>query len=54
MFCLMIFFWKMVVNVYDGVCRNVGFVVNDVDKTQIFGVNYIRNLVLENWLDREE
>ena len=32
-FGLMAFFWKMVVNVYDGACENICFIVNDSDRS---------------------
>ena len=28
-FDLMVFFWKMVVDVYDSVCKNFGYIIND-------------------------
>ena len=30
-----VFFWKMVVDVYDSVCKNVGYVVDNVDGIRI-------------------
>ena len=51
-----VFFWKMVVDVHDSVCKNVGYVVDNVDGIRVIWDDWIGDFNLTNnyRLEREE
>ena len=51
-FSMIVFFWGMIENVHNNVCKSLGCIVNVIGRVRIVDIDKVRNLVLKNtkWL----